>query len=493
MFTSLAAPMPENTFMAKHLEENKGAEGKKKKKTKKHKDQTWAKEGPQDPFEMLDSLPEEKQQEIQKALHLFSFGQGPPKSLLEAQKHTYRFWDTQPVPKIGMMDSAQLETTLPVCISTNVIHSLLDEKVTSYGPIKTEMPSVREESYSLPQEFIWDTLDLDNQKQLRELCDLLNENYTEEDDNTLRLHYSPQFLLWALCPPGGQSQWHCGVRVNSSQKLVGFISAIPATMKVFDIELKMVEVNFLCVHKKLRSKRVAPVLIKEITRRVRQQGISQAVYSTSAVLPKPIATCRYWHRSLNPRKLIELNFFSLTHNMTLQRALKLNRLPETTKTTGLRPMTVQDVQVVQALLKEHLKAFHLSPVLTLEDVEHWLLPQDGVIDTYVVESMTGTVTDMVSFYTLPSTALNHPVHKDLKAACVLYCISKATPLLQLMEDTLIICKARGFDVFSAMDVMDNKAFLEPLKFRMGEVHKQYYLYNWRCPEISSDKVGVVLK
>ncbi|KAL0179785.1 hypothetical protein M9458_025227 [Cirrhinus mrigala] len=90
----------------------------------------------------------------------------------------------------------------------------------------------------------------------------------------------------------------------------------------------MVEVNFLCVHKKLRSKRVAPVLIKELTRRVHQQGISQAIYSTSVVLPKPIASCRYWHRSLNPRKLIELNFSSLTRNMTLQRAVKLNRLPE---------------------------------------------------------------------------------------------------------------------------------------------------------------------
>jgi len=30
----------------------------------------------------------------------------------------------------------------------------------------------------------------------------------------------------------------------------------------------MVEINFLCVHKKLRSKRLAPVLIKEIIRRV---------------------------------------------------------------------------------------------------------------------------------------------------------------------------------------------------------------------------------
>lgn len=37
---------------------------------------------------------------------------------------------------------------------------------------------------------------------------------------------------------------------------------------------------------------------------------------------------RYWFRSLNPRKLIELNFSSLPRQMNLQRARKLNRLPE---------------------------------------------------------------------------------------------------------------------------------------------------------------------
>lgn len=55
----------------------------------------------------------------------------------------------------------------------------------------------------------------------------------------------------------------------------------------------MVEINFLCVHKKLRSKRVAPVLIREITRRVNQKGIFQAVYTAGVVLPKPVGTCRY--------------------------------------------------------------------------------------------------------------------------------------------------------------------------------------------------------
>jgi len=54
----------------------------------------------------------------------------------------------------------------------------------------------------------------------------------------------------------------------------------------------MVEINFLCVHKKLRSKRVAPVLIREITRRVNMQGLFQAVYTAGVLLPKPVAKCR---------------------------------------------------------------------------------------------------------------------------------------------------------------------------------------------------------
>ena len=73
----------------------------------------------------------------------------------------------------------------------------------------------------------------------------------------------------------------------------------------------MVEINFLCVHKKLRSKRLAPVMIKEITRRVNLCDVWQAAYTAGVVLPKPVSVCRYWHRSLNPKKLIEVGFSTL--------------------------------------------------------------------------------------------------------------------------------------------------------------------------------------
>jgi glycylpeptide N-tetradecanoyltransferase len=51
--------------------------------------------------------------------------------------------------------------------------------------------------------------------------------------------------------------------------------------------VKMVEINFLCVHKKLRSKRLAPVLIKEITRRVNVNGIFQVCRLDSKYIFSP--------------------------------------------------------------------------------------------------------------------------------------------------------------------------------------------------------------
>ncbi|XP_046846253.1 glycylpeptide N-tetradecanoyltransferase 2-like [Xenia sp. Carnegie-2017] len=164
--------------------------------------------------------------------------------------------------------------------------------------------------------------------QLKELYQLLNENYVEDDDNIFRFDYSLDFLKWALKPPEWKKQWHCGVRVSSNKKLVGFISAVPATINIYNTVKKCVEINFLCVHKKLREKRVAPVLIRKITRRVNLQGIFQGVYTAGVVLPKPVSACRYWHRSLNPKKLVDCKFSNLSKNMTMSRLIKLYKLPE---------------------------------------------------------------------------------------------------------------------------------------------------------------------
>lgn len=203
-------------------------------------------------------------------------------------------------------------------------------------------------------------------------------------------------------------------------------------------------------------------------------------------------------------------------------------------------MEHRDISAVHKLLTEYLKQFHLMPVMSREEVEHWFLPQENIIDTFVVEvreqerdrgvfcvflgfclrwrsvqravgaveevaapggemllqggrfelledgaspswaapsplaesphitqtgrapqrlwlgfilalmccgvtsgfqSAPGEVTDFLSFYTLPSTIMNHPTHKSLKAAYSFYNVHTKTPLIDLMSDALILAKS----------------------------------------------------
>lgn len=96
-----------------------------------------------------------------------------------------------------------------------------------------------------------------------------------------------------IMPPGNVLEWQLGVRATESRKLVAFISGIPMKMKLRNTVYEMAEINFLCIHKQLRTKRLAPLLIKEITRRIHLKGIFQAVFTAGVLLPKPLSTCRY--------------------------------------------------------------------------------------------------------------------------------------------------------------------------------------------------------
>ena len=102
----------------------------------------------------------------------------------------------------------------------------------------------------------------------QELYNLLTNHYVEDDTASFRFDYSIDFLKWALNPPGFKPEWLIGVRVGAKRRLYGFISGVPVNVSCLGKLVPMAEVNYLCVHKSLRSHRLAPVLIKEITRRV---------------------------------------------------------------------------------------------------------------------------------------------------------------------------------------------------------------------------------
>ena len=197
-----------------------------------------------------------------------------------------KFWDTQPVLKVSEMS-----------------------KDVKSGPLKTkEQHKISENKTKLPAAFEWREIDLHNEVDIQDLYMLLYENYVEDDGGVFRFNYSKQFLQWALMPPGYDKDLYFGIQMKTKKKsiLIGFISGIILNVIIEGKTVPLTEVNFLCVHKKYRAHSIASVLIREVVRRSNTKDIFQGLYTSGTMLPTPFAQTRYWHRSLNPEKLIKV-------------------------------------------------------------------------------------------------------------------------------------------------------------------------------------------
>jgi len=392
----------------------------------------------------------------------------PKRQGIQAADRKHDFWDTQPVPKIS-------------------------QELVESGPLQHQtVDDIQKEPYKIPAGFEWSTIDIHNDAEADEMYQLLTHNYVEDDEAFFRFDYSVPFLRWALTVPDYRPELHLGVRSIKTGKLFGCITGVPATMRIHNDEVRMIEINFLCVHKKLRSKRLAPMLIKEVTRRVNLGGVFQAVYTAGVVLPKPVAQAQYWHRSLNPKKLVEVGFSRIGERMTLARTIRLYKLPEAPTLPGIRAMEPRDCESACDLLNTYLARFKFSPTMSLEEFSHHLLPRTGVVNSYVITDGAGKVTDLCSFYHLPSSVMKSEKHKTLYAAYSFYNVATTVDLSTLMTDLLIFAKSENMDVFNALDVMENTSFMKKLKFGPGDGNLQYYLYNWGCPQVDSENVGLVL-
>lgn len=92
---------------------------------------------------------------------------------------SYKFWQTQPVIRFDDTDRGKVED----------------------GPIKKIDPAkVSKEPDPLIEGFEWATLNIDDDKELRELYELLAGHYVEDVNAMFRFNYSTEFLNWFASP-----------------------------------------------------------------------------------------------------------------------------------------------------------------------------------------------------------------------------------------------------------------------------------------------------
>ncbi len=386
----------------------------------------------------------------------------------------------------------------PVSVKQSKRNKYIDPELASHAP-----PT----PYPLPDGFYWSTLDIHDPKEGEELYQLLAEHYSEDVHSAFRFDYTLEFLRWALCVPGYETEWHLAVRHANNHKLYAFISGVPATFSIFGARNQTVIINFLCIHRRLRSKRLAPVLIKEVTRKILviRPSMNSAIYTGAAELPGMVAKHHYYHRIINVKKMVEVSFIRVPKETTMASYIKLYRVPDEIQTTGLRQMNRGDVPALQQFLEQyHNKHSDLYQVFSEEEVQYYFMPRDNIVDTYVAYGVGDStnqckITELVSYYTVhskvlqPGAASGHASYKGGYAFQV--CSSSAVRLAtkQLLSDAIILAKKTGHDTMTMLDNQQhNEDVLRQVKFTASNGLLYYYIYNWQCPRVQTIRNSLTL-
>jgi len=390
-----------------------------------------------------------------------------PKNLETALKWDYKFWNTQPVVK-------------------------LNEIVTLDGQIEPDKPieNVNTSIFELPPDFEWCTFDLSNKDECTLVATFLDKYYVEDSEHTFRLHYTSDFIQWIY--DNQSKNIAIGVRVRKNNMIVGFICGKLTKVQVNKNKLDLIEVNLLCIHPHIRNKKLAPVLIKELTRRFNLLGYSKALYTSSNYLPTPVLTANYYHKAINVQILHDTGFIKLDKKTILKNVKKAHKLPETFTLNGFKKMELKHLDQMYDLFNTYMDKYNLHPIFTKDEFSK-LFYNNKFVVCYVIENEDGNVTDFASYYIMQSRVLkNNEKHEFIRQANLYYYTSLNETPYTIVRNLLIVARNTGIDVFNATDIMENATIVRELGFEPGTGLSNYYLYNWKIKSLKTFQCSLLL-
>merc|ERR1719469_1801796 len=134
--------------------------------------------------------------------------------------------------------------------------------------------------------------------------------------------------------------------------------------------------------------------------------------------------------------------------MNLARAKGIYKLAKEPSISGIRKLEKEDVPAICVLLNTYLSKFSIHAVFSEEEVGHWFIPRDKVVYAFVVEDYSKReitqngekreITDLLSFYSLPSSVLNHELHKTPFAAYSFFNVATTVTYKELIRNALVL-------------------------------------------------------
>jgi glycylpeptide N-tetradecanoyltransferase len=355
------------------------------------------------------------------------------------------------------------------------------------GKIKELIPNL--EPVKLPDNFEWKTLNPHDELVLDQVTDFLQKNYVSDSINKFRLCYSKQFVKWWLTAPDTDPENLILLVHKGLNAIVGLITGVFCDLVIGDQTVKLVDVNFLCLHNKLRQKGFAPLLIQEITRRTVLKGIHVATHTGSRNIFSALGETKYYHRPLQYKRLVKLGF--IVNDDNVDDMDDLHQISNYDCESRFVPLEEKHLEQAYEVLTNYLKRYSFHQKMTFEQFKHYFYPDDPslrVVTSYVALDENGQVEDMISYYSLDSLVLDQK-GELVKTIYLFYYSSTSNDLYWMFTNLLGEIKEKKYDVFNITNIMENQVLIDNDLFLEGSGKLKYFMYNWKSELMTAKQIG----
>ncbi|AFP65286.1 N-myristoyltransferase (nucleomorph) [Chroomonas mesostigmatica CCMP1168] len=324
--------------------------------------------------------------------------------------------------------------------------------------------------FFFPFEVCFSDLDLKNVKRVHLFFRFLEKNYIEDNDCYFRFNYIHEFLTFALMVPGWSSIFNLEMKFVRSKKILGSITSFPKLIIYNNYFIYSAEINFLCFLKKIRNKRCVSSFIGEITRRLNLNGISQAMFTTAICFSKSFLTRRFYHYSINPQKLFNLEFTPI-----------LNFIPNIKLIFGkFEKCVYYDLKTIKWYIstRKHLLKFAIYNYFDVKNFFHFFRTIPGVLYTFPLKKNKKKNLKVISFFSIPEKIIAKTKKKFIFSSYWYFSFFKISLKLsyqKLIENTLKL----GFDLFNIVESFSDKKNLFRWNFKKGTGRLQFHIFNWK--------------
>lgn len=329
----------------------------------------------------------------------------------------------------------------------------------------------------LPHEFDWVTLTTATDDE--ELADFFTRYLRPDTKSTIQLHFSPSFVRWSLTFPGQKNTWIVGVRVKETKKLVATITASPRTLCVHGTTYSVAYVDHLCIHPRLRHKRLAPVLIRAITRRIAESGGLHAIYTGTTRLPGQWCSFQQLGRALRPDVLVESGFWKVPDHAKTTMIRAWDDLPAEVSTDAFGPVRKEDVPSLVRLWNDQTRAYSVAVRVDEDELRHVLFDSNSPVCAHVKRDENGNVTDMWSYQSLTMFVRKDDIAFPIRQARSYYCFATTMRMADLTRDAMIHAKSQGHHIWMTFDVAEVGACQTELNLFPNGMITYFYGFNFQ--------------